>query len=131
MGDDKRRGAGAHLGSILERQSAPPNRPPAEGVKSPGEPTADAEPKAGADDSGEPTTGKGRGGARKGASSLTARQAKKIKGRTIYLADDLFERVMVQAHRRELTISDYVAWILNRHVPDHRGRGAGEAEDQS
>ena len=49
-----------------------------------------------------------------------ARAAKRIKGRTIYLPDDLFERIIVQAHRRNLTISDYVAGILARQVPDHR-----------
>ena len=130
MGDDKRRGAGAHLGSILERQTPPTVRPPAEDAPPTGEPTTDADRKAEPDDSGEPTTGRGRGGSRKGQSSLTARQAKKVKGRTIYLADDLFERIMFQAHRRELTISDYVASVLNRHVPDHRGRGAVEAESE-
>lgn len=46
--------------------------------------------------------------------------AKKPKGRTIYLSDDLFERILVQAHRRDKTISEYVAMILERQVPDHR-----------
>ena len=49
-----------------------------------------------------------------------ARAARKIKGRTIYLPDDLFERILVQAHRRNRTISEYVAAILDRQVPDHR-----------
>lgn len=122
MADDKRRGAGAHLGSILERADDPkPRDEPATGT--------DPDPDSEADDAGEPTTGKGRAGGRK-AKRLTARQAKRVKGRTIYLPDDLFERIMVQAHRRELTISDYVASILNRHVPDHRGGGASpEASD--
>jgi hypothetical protein len=43
-------------------------------------------------------------------------------GRTIYLHDDLFERILVQAHRRDKNISDYVSWLLDRHVPDHRSR---------
>jgi hypothetical protein len=52
---------------------------------------------------------------------LTSRKAgKRIKGRTIYLHDDLFERVWVAAHRRDKNISDYVSWLLDRHVPDHR-----------
>jgi hypothetical protein len=48
------------------------------------------------------------------------RAGKRIKGRTIYLPDDLFERILVQAHRRDRTISEYVAGILERQVPDHR-----------
>jgi hypothetical protein len=47
---------------------------------------------------------------------------KRIRGRTIYLPDDLFERILVQAHRRDRTISEYVAGILDRQVPDHRVR---------
>jgi hypothetical protein len=43
-----------------------------------------------------------------------------VKGRTVYLHDDLFERVIVQAHRRGKTISEYVSAILERQVPDHR-----------
>ena len=43
-----------------------------------------------------------------------------MKGRTIYLHDDLFERVLVQAHRRGKTISEYVGSILEARVPDHR-----------
>jgi hypothetical protein len=39
-------------------------------------------------------------------------------GRTIHLQDDLFERIMVHAHRRGKNISEYVAWILERQVPD-------------
>lgn len=61
-----------------------------------------------------------------------ARAAKRIKGRTIYLPDDLFERILVQAHRRDRTISEYVTAILERQVPDHRiARAdlAGESAD--
>jgi hypothetical protein len=54
------------------------------------------------------------------ARAIDARAAKRIKGRTIYLPDDLFERILVQAHRRDRTISEYVAGILERQVPDHR-----------
>jgi hypothetical protein len=49
-----------------------------------------------------------------------ARAAKRIKGRTVYISDDLFERIIVQAHRRDVTISDYICLLLDRHVPDHR-----------
>jgi hypothetical protein len=50
---------------------------------------------------------------------------KKIKGRTIYLHDDLWERIIVYAHRKDLTISDYVADRLERNVPNHRASGSG------
>jgi hypothetical protein len=48
---------------------------------------------------------------------------------TIYLPDDLFERILVQAHRRDRTISEYVAGILERQVPDHRIARAEPAGD--
>ena len=62
---------------------------------------------------------KGRGVAPKKAKAAEGRPAK-VKGRTIYLHDDLFERIIVQAHRRGRTISEYVSAILERQVPDHR-----------
>ena len=80
-------------------------------------PTADDAPEP------EPSAGRGRGAQpRKPAvpRAADARAARKIKGRTIYLPDDLFERILVQAHRRNRTISEYVAAILDRQVPDHR-----------
>jgi len=54
-----------------------------------------------------------------------ARIARRTKGRTVYLSDDLFERILVQAHRKDLTISDYIASLLDRHVPHHRPIGIG------
>ena len=63
---------------------------------------------------------RGRGGTPKKVRAVDARTAKRIRGRTIYLPDDLFERFLVQAHRRDRTISEYVAGILERQVPDHR-----------
>ena len=63
---------------------------------------------------------KGRGPAPKKPRSVEARTAKKIRGRTVYIPDDLFERIIVQAHRRDRTISEYVVGILERQVPDHR-----------
>jgi hypothetical protein len=70
-------------------------------------------------------TAKGRGASRADREPSRKAQpagktAKKAKGRTIYLSDDLFERIIVQAHRRDKTISEYVAMILERQVPDHR-----------
>ncbi len=65
-------------------------------------------------------TSRGRGVAPKKPRAVDARTAKRIRGRTIYLPDDLFERILVQAHRRDRTISEYVAGILERQVPDHR-----------
>jgi hypothetical protein len=72
-------------------------------------------------------TPQSRGTARK-AKPVDARTTKKMKGRTIYLPDDLFERILVQAHRRNRTISEYVTGILERQVPDHRVVRAETAE---
>jgi hypothetical protein len=88
---------------VLERP-APPE--PVEGD----EPDAPAEP--------EPS--KGRGAVARKPKATDARAAKRIKGRTIYVPDDLWERVIVQSHRRGKTYSEYVVGILERQVPDHR-----------
>lgn len=76
-------------------------------------------------------TGKGRGSRADRKAPVPAKAMKKIKGRTIYLADDLFERIMVQAHRRDKTISEYVAMILERQVPDHRTIIRAESGEES
>jgi len=47
-------------------------------------------------------------------------RAPNVEGRTIYLHNALFERIMVQAHRKRKTISEYVTGILERQVPDYR-----------
>ena len=70
-----------------------------------------------------PESTRGRGVAREPARkprAVEGRAAKRTNGHTIYLHDDLFERIMVQAHRKKKTISDYVAAILERQVPDYR-----------
>jgi hypothetical protein len=99
---------------VLERAPRPATLPDAEG-----EATA-----IGNGGGSTEATPKGRGGR---ASKPAAKP--KATGRTIYLDDDLFERVLVQAHRKKLTISDYVAGLLNRHVPDHRRIQAGPAAE--
>ena len=68
----------------------------------------------------EPSAARGRGASARKARPADTRTARRVKGRTIYLPDDLFERILVQAHRREKTISEYVTAILERQVPDHR-----------
>lgn len=84
-------------------------------------PAGDDEPEATA--AAEPTEGepaaaaKGRGAKPRAVGS---KLAARVKGRTVYIPDDLFERIIVQAHRREKTISEYVVAILERQVPDHR-----------
>ena len=123
---ERRSGAGAHLAGVLERSTPPRPTPDPEPADAPTDDEApDPEP--------EPTAGRGRGAAsRKAAATraVDARAARKIKGRTIYLPDDLFERILVQAHRRNRTISEYVAGILDRQVPDHRTvRAAGDPVD--
>jgi hypothetical protein len=52
-----------------------------------------------------------------------------VKGRTVYIPDDLFERILVQSHRRNKTISDYIVGILERQVPDHRATRGDSNED--
>lgn len=74
---------------------------------------------------GEETTGGGRGRGRGTSSQASGRAAgeeakKKVRDLTIHLADDLFERSLAQADRRDEIISDDVAAILERQVPDHR-----------
>jgi len=111
---ERRSGAGSHLAGVLERSTPPRPAPDPEG---PDATPADDAPEA------EPVAGRGRGPATKKATATKGadvRAAKKIKGRTIYLLDDLFERILVQAHRKNRTISEYVAAILDRQVPDHR-----------
>ena len=79
-------------------------------------PPRPAEPEeTGAEAAEAPEAGRGRGAARKPPAVR-----KKPKGRTVYLPDDLFERIIVQAHRRDRTISEYVTAVLERQVPDHR-----------
>jgi hypothetical protein len=89
------------------------------------EPPAHPAPPA---EAAEPAAAKGRGAAPRKSRSAEARAARRIKGRTVYLPDDLFERILVQAHRKGKTISDYVAAILDRQVPDHRVIRAEPAE---
>ena len=115
---ERRSGAGSHLAGVLER-STPPRTTAAADPDPSDAPAADETPDP------EPTAGRGRGAgssSRKPAATKAAdaRAARKIKGRTIYLPDDLFERILVQAHRRNRTISEYVAAILDRQVHDHR-----------
>ena len=107
---DRKTGAGSYLGGVLERAPQPKPAPAFE----PEAGTGEAAPK-----------GRGAAPAPKPSRAPASRAAKRIKGRTVYLPDDLFERILVQAHRRDLTISDYIAMLLERHVPDHRVVRAG------
>src|SRR4051794_3653516 len=113
---EKRNGAGSRLAGLLERPTRPDEPIDAEQPGQPDGPEpAPAEP------------ARGRGAAPKKARAAEGRPAK-VKGRTVYLHDDLFERVIVQAHRRGKTISEYVSAILERQVPDHRVVRAEPAE---
>lgn len=67
--------------------------------------------------------GKGRGESpkkSKAAELAALRAARKREGRTVYIPDELYERIIVQAKRRKKTMSEYVVAILDRQVPDHR-----------
>jgi hypothetical protein len=101
MANERRTGAGPRLAGILERS--------AESIE------AEAPAPVEADLADEV---KGRGPASR--KPRPAASGRKAKGRTIYLDDGLFERILVQAHRKDRTISEYVAAILDRQVPDHR-----------
>jgi hypothetical protein len=118
---EKRNGAGSRVAGLLERT---PLEPPA---GEPDEPEAMPQP-----DQLDVEPARGRGAASRKPKAVDTRtaNAKRIKGRTIYLHDDLFERIIVQAHRRGRTISEYVSAILDRQVPDHRViRGAEPPAD--
>ena len=119
---ERRSGAGSRLAGILER-GTPPSGPPA-GPEEFDPPAAPADPDAAA-------PARGRGAPPRKPRAAEGRAAGRIKGRTLYLPDDLFERILVQAHRRGRTISEYVAAVLERQVPDHRVLRADppEAED--
>src|SRR5262245_18815561 len=102
MADRKTGGAGLHIGGVLGRATQPKGSP-AEPVEEPEPLDPIAEPAE-----SEPTSpAKGRG-----RRAPAAKPKGRVKARTVYLDDDLFERILVQAHRRDKTISEYVAMIL-------------------
>ncbi len=109
---ERKTGAGSHLGGVLER--GPQQRP---------EPAA--EPDASPVEAGSKS--RGAASASKPSRVPAAKTTKRVKGRTVYIADDLWERIIVQAHRRDVTISDYICLLLERHVPDHRVVRSGPA----
>jgi hypothetical protein len=125
MAGERKSGAGSLASGVLERLAPP--RPAAVEHD-------EAEPAGASVEVAE--TGRGRGAARadrepaRRSRGAEGRAAKKIKGRTIYLPEDLFERIMVQAHRKGKTISEYVTAILERQVPDYR-TARGEASEGS
>ena len=107
---EKRNGAGSRVAGLLER--APLESPPVD--------LEETEPRGPDRPDIEPVPARGRGATPRKAKPADARVRQRIKGRTIYIPDDLFERIIVQAHRRNRTISEYVVSILDRQVPDHR-----------
>ena len=118
---ERRTGAGHQLSGVLERSMPPRTVEPAGSSAE----TEDVEMAAELPEVEAAAAMKGRGTGRADRESSRKSQpvgkaAKKPKGRTVYLSDDLFERILVQAHRRDKTISEYVSMILERQVPDHR-----------
>lgn len=105
------------LVSVLERAATPPK------------PVATDEPAESPIGDSEPTTRSRGASTRVDPPSRSARAAKRSKGRTIYIDDGLWERIIVQAHRKDRTISEYVCALLERHVPDHRTVRAGTASN--
>ncbi len=115
---DRRTGAGGRLSGVLER-TTPLDSPQASESTELESPTQTDG--MGEDEPVAAGRGRGRGTSAQASGRAASEKAKKkVRGRTIYLPDDLFERILVQAHRRDKTISDYVAAILERQVPDHR-----------
>jgi hypothetical protein len=55
----------------------------------------------------------------------------RIRPRKIYLPDNLFERIIVQAHRQHKTISEYVAAVLDAEVSDHRTVRVDSADERA
>jgi hypothetical protein len=75
-----------------------------------------------------PPARKGRGGQADRPTVQQARKGKGVKGHTVYLPNDLFERITVQALRKDKTISEYLTMLLRRYVPDHL-KGPTAADD--
>ena len=104
MATERKSGAGSLASGVLERMTP-----------------HELEPVADHDDQAEVQEGKGRGVAREPRKvKASASGVVKTKARTLYLPEPLFERIMVQAHRKGKTISEYVTTILERQVPDYR-----------
>jgi hypothetical protein len=92
-------------------------------LERPAQPEQAAEPESPAESIEAEPAGKGRGEApkkSKAAELAALRAARKREGRTVYIPDELYERIIVQAKRRKKTMSEYVVAILDRQVPDHR-----------
>jgi hypothetical protein len=116
MSGERKTGAGSRLSGVLER--------------APLEPEVVAEPDEVVEESEPPTPSRGRaGGSSKRSRAVDSRAAKRIKGRTVYIPDDLFERILVASHRRDRTISEYICSVLERQVPDHRTRIVEASDD--
>lgn len=125
MAGDRKAGIGSRFGGVLEQATAPPRA--VEPVEAPDEtlPIGSADPVEESAPVPVPRKRTGQGGDR--PTVQQARAAKRVKGHTVYLPDDLFERILVQSHRKGQTISEYISALLNRHVPDHlRGRVSGD-----
>jgi hypothetical protein len=75
-----------------------------------------------------PPARKGRGAPADRPTVQQARKGRGIKGHTVYLPNDLFERITVQALRKDKTISEYLTVLLRRYVPDHL-KGPTAADD--
>ena len=107
-------GAGPHLAGVLERATPPrPTPPPTPTGRTSRRPTSRR---------AEPAAGRGRGAARRKAPRRRPPSPRRQEDQG---ADDLPARRPVRAdprpaHRRNRTISEYVAAILDRQVPDHR-----------
>lgn len=113
----RRAGAGSKLAGVLERSGLHDDGPSGDDLAE----AIGGEPGAGEVDAGSGSArARAGGGVARKPKAVESRAAKRVKGRTVYLHDDLFERLLVQSHRKGKTISEYVSMILERQVPDHR-----------
>jgi hypothetical protein len=114
---DRRNGAGSKLTGLLEKSAQP------EQADEPGETESKTS---------HEVIDRGRGETPKKSKAMLAaeaRAARKKEGRTIYIGDELYERITLWAGRKDKTISEYVVAILARQVPElPSGKGRASAE---
>jgi hypothetical protein len=77
----------------------------------------------------EPTQApaKGRGAGLTKGGRTGGVKGKKVKARTVYFPNALYERIWVAANRRNQTVSDYLTQLLDRQVPKLRVAGDEDA----
>lgn len=104
------------MAGVLERAQPPDPEPGPELVES----------ASGDDLDVDASPSKGRGVSARGGRPGKVKAGGKVKPHAFYLPESLFERILVAAHRREKTLSEYVANILDKQVPAYRATRDGD-----